>query len=336
MDAREASSLHLSTSGIKVFVPDLRHCAVERVGISAALAARLSGDASPERSVSLSSGRLVSFGAALAYSLILPPPSGEGECIDREGRVLVADAERQRQCFFNFLVRQWQPLQLAMSGAYADTREVMYVAFTPEAHGPKTGMPALFVKLGYTDHSHSNGSDGLIGYIEKKSDRLQLTNVRGAGVFVFPAPADHRRFDRPGRAAETSLKTALLNSDALLVTPTGHRAEVAAFSASLEYLFLEAAPGAAAGPLAALTAALRNFSGVENLQPRRAAAGAGGGQRRGRKRLVDWAEATETDFDADAVVAVKPSARGYLALRSRAKAQPQAGRSEKRLCRQTV
>ena len=124
-----------------------------------------------------------------------------------------------------------------------------------------------------------------------------VTDARGAGMFVFPVPAHHDIFSRPGIAAEASLKTALLHDAHLVATPSGHQADVTAFSTSLEYLFLEARPDLykansklAAFPLALLTQSLRSFSGDASLRPQRSVATGGRGLRRGRKRLAQWPE----------------------------------------------
>jgi len=236
----------------------------------------------------------------------------------------VADAK----AFFNFVVGKWQPLNLATGGAYASARQVLYVAFTREK-----GRPALFVKLGFRELADGwSGQNSLVGYLEKKSRKLRLTNAPGAGIFIFPVPESHKAFGQPGRAAEASLKTALLHNSGLVVMPSGHLAEVGTFSASLEYLFVEAraaGPGAdacaaSAYALAALARALREFSGDAHLMPRRAEASGGGGARRGRKRLRPWGESLENDGGAAAEACGGDDCGGASAagaLRTRARAR---------------
>lgn len=164
-------------------------------------------------------------------------------------------------------------------------------------------------------------------------------------MFVFRAPQNHQVFARPCRAAEASLKTELLHSSDILVTPSGHCGDICAFSSSLEYMFVEDSrpPDCQVGPLAALTNALRTFTGDPQLIPLEARASAGGGVRRGRKRLRPWrgplgptassgpaatasataagerAEATAAADTGIAALAGAGRARPAAALRSRAK-----------------
>merc|ERR1719424_2787783 len=154
-------------------------------------------------------------------------------------------------------------------GPYAAVVDFLYLAFVPQKErGRVHGRTEFFMKLGYRELVRGSDHGSFVCYVEKKSAPLQLTNVPGAGIFVFEAPANHKVFSRPARAAEASLKTELLHSTELTVTPTGHCADVGSFSTSLEYFFIEAA-GTRFETLAALTRLLRNFTYNPNLLPMR-------------------------------------------------------------------
>jgi len=298
--------------------------------VARAAALHLAGGVLPASCVALHKGRL----AAVA------PEGGDFRLQRASGAWLLAVDGR---AFFNFAVRRWQPLAMA-HGPYSPVRELLYVAFVAEAslRGPARGTPALFVKLGYRElaEEENDDQDALIGYVEKKTAKLKITNVAGAGIFVFKVPKSHQVFARPCRAAEASLKTELLNSSDVAVTPSGHCGELGAFSASLEYMFVEdAAEGSAGvGPLAALTKTLRSFTGDPTLSPYSARASDGtvygGGSRKGRKRLRAWrgslevappppaasaASSLPSSFAAAAVATGSPTAAGVGAMRSRAK-----------------
>lgn len=274
--------LRYSTRGHKVYIEGLRGCKGQALQLSATLARVFAHDTDPSSCVGLQNGRLTAFGRSSDFQLKKV----------QNGWLLVADS----RLFFNFVLRRWQPLNLAIGGPYAAVSELLYVAFVPEhSPGPIAGGKALFVKLGYRELADGEGLDqhALIGYVEKKSRRLRLTNVRGAGLFVFSAPPGHDVFARPCRAAEASLKTELLHSDLVKVMPSGHLGDLGTFSASLEYFFVEAAGSHCSDPLAALTQFLRDFTNSPGLMPQLAQASDGGGLRRGRKRLKSWPDAIQ-------------------------------------------
>lgn len=188
--------------------------------------------------------------------------------------------------------------------------------------------------------AESGDHDSIIGYLEKKSAKLQLTNVPGAGIFVFDVPRSHQVFARPGRAAEASLKTELIHCNELIVTPTGHNGDIGAFSASLEYFFLEQS-GSGHSPLAALTCFLQAFTSNENLLPQRAVAKIGGDMRCGRKHLQPWSSQcglldAVSNASVDACLGHSEAPRSFTgahkmpsamhALRSRAKCAQMRGR----------
>lgn len=319
-----AHRIGFSARGIHLHLPSLKGYKGRIVPLSTCVALRFAEGVAPGACVGLQSGRLARWAAACDYQL--------QSAAEAQGWLLVADS----RAFFNFVLRRWQPLSLA-KGAYSTVRELVYVAFTPARNaGPAGGGPALFVKLGYREIQEDEDGDyaALIGYVEKKSRRLQLTNVEGAGIFIFSAPESHGVFARPCRAAEASLKTELLHSEEVLVTPSGHLGDVGAFSASLEYLFVEAPPGSSQLPLQALTQLLRSFTGDLALSPQLCSTASDGGSiRRGRKRLRPWPQqlaARRKSIGAEhlaspqrpaGLAAAVPASRNrpVLALRSRAK-----------------
>jgi len=278
-------SLKFSTCGAHVYVDGLNSKHISTLFVSRAVAKTVC-KVCPSACRALVSGRLQPIAGSLEEINFRFIRASAG------GFLMVADS----RAFFNFQLQRWQPLSWATQGAYSPVSEVLYVAFTQEHQsGPVTGGPALFVKLGYRELAQENASSAsavrsLIGYCEKKSPKLRLTNVRGAGLFVFSVPQSHNMFARPARAAEASLKTEFLNSSGIVVTPTGHCGEICSFSASLEYFFLEEAPGQcqSCGPLAALKHTLRNFSGNPQLEPLAAQASSGGCHRQGHKKLRAW------------------------------------------------
>jgi len=325
-----AGTVAFTVNGAQLDIQELRGCRRTRLPLSAALAQEMAGGIEPSAFVALQHGRLVPLGPAVRYRLQRSP--GCARFANRAQWLLTAVCLGGYPAFFNFVLKAWQPLAWALSGAYAPTTEVLYVAFVPvQRHGPARGGPALFAKLGYRELVNgSSGDDALIGYVEKKSPHLRLTNTRGAGIFVIPVPADHKAFGRPGRAAEASLKAALLHSRDVMVTPSDHCAEFAAFSASLEYLFIEARPetvgdgvssATVADPLPALAQALRGFSGEADLQPRRAVASVGWDSSRvGRKRLRSWSGPLQAHgTTSGATDAATPLPRSGHFLWSRAK-----------------
>jgi len=292
-----AGTVTFTVNGVQLDIEELRACSRIRVPLSTALAQKMAGGIEPTAFVALQHGRLVPLGPAARYRL--QRSLGCARTADRAQWFLTAVCLGGYSVFYNFVLKAWQPMAWALSGAYAPSTEVLYVAFVPvPRRGPARGGPAMFAKLGYRELSGSSGEDALIGYVEKKSAHLKLTNVRGAGIFVIPVPANHKAFGRPGRAAEASLKAVLLHSADVMVTPSDHCAEFAAFSSSLEYLFIEARPetacngilgATAADPLPALARALRGFSGDAGLQPQHAVASCGlDSTRVGRKHLYAW------------------------------------------------
>jgi len=272
-DADRARSLQYSTQGCAIDFPALRTHRQYVVHLSETIAMALSGGMSPCSCIALQSGRLAPLSPAQMYQLRLI-----------NGKWLLA---ADNACF-NFVLRRWQPMNVVSHGPYADVKDVLYVAFVPQK---LRGTNALFVKIGYRELAGGEVADhnSLIGYLEKKSTRIQLTNIPGAGMFVFDVPDNHKVFDRPGRAAEASLKTEMLHCRELQVTPTGDSGEVGTFSASLEYYFVSTS-SPDMGALEALTLLLQQFTGNSRLKPRRAVATAEGGPRRGRKRLRSWTE----------------------------------------------
>jgi len=265
MNAADASKLHFSMDGILLEMDLLRNCSAKSVRISEAVAQRLTGGVSPEKATGLRSGRLKTLDATAGCKLVLPVGHGKG-------RTLECGA-----AFFNFLLQQWQTSSRLQ--AYLPGRKVLYCTFRPQSG-------VLFVKVGYRALGQ-RGDAALLGYLEKKSKEMKLTNIRGAGLFVLPLPHDHQGLVDPARAAEESLKSALRDSPVIQSTPSGHHADVASFSSSLEYFFVAARrPGYS--PLQALTAVLRGFTGDCELMPRRAVASGGLGLRTGRKRLLPW------------------------------------------------
>lgn len=273
-----ASRIRFTTEGIHLHVKGLEGCRDRGIALSPCVASVFASGVDPTSCVALQSGRLAPLAPPTDYQL---QRSGDGW-------FLVADT----RAFFNFELGRWQPLGLA-KGPYGSVLELVYVAFVPDVNpGPATAGPALFVKLGYRELSEGEdgGHSGIIGYVEKKSRKLRLTNVPGAGIFIFCAPQSHQVFARPCRAAEASLKTELLHSSEVVVTLSGDRGDVGAFSSSLEYMFVEDScrRGFRVGPLAALTRALRAFTGDATLLPQCSSASCGGGIRRGRKRLAPW------------------------------------------------
>jgi len=259
--------------------------------VSADVAAQLTRGFTPKgRAVSLQAGGLSALEPGDAFRLILQR--------DGKGHILAGGT-----AFFNFLLGLWMPL--SRLPAYVPSRKVLYCAFCPQKSPIcESSAPLLLVKLGFRSLGELE-EDSLIRYVEKKTRVLRLTNVPGAGLFVLPPPESHRSLEDPARAAEESLKAALLGSPELRAVPSGHRAEVATFSSSLEYLWVAARrPGFA--PLQALTGALRDFSGDATLEPRRAfasdlreAASALYRRRGGRKRLVQWCPEADGAFDPD-------------------------------------
>eukprot|EP00930_Biecheleria_cincta_P098085 TRINITY_DN89775_c0_g1_i1.p1 TRINITY_DN89775_c0_g1~~TRINITY_DN89775_c0_g1_i1.p1 ORF type:complete len:562 (-),score=79.11 TRINITY_DN89775_c0_g1_i1:165-1787(-) len=270
--------LSFSTQSVLVSIECLRAATSTRtVTASRSLVMHLTGGKSPATATGLRSGRVVSLEATECdCKLIRMAPEGE-----HPGSSHFWLLVRGNTAFFNFLRNQWQPMSKLCT--YLPGRKVLYCAFTP--HGS-----SLFVKLGYRSLGQQ-GDAALLGYLEKKSRLLKLTNNPGAGLFVLPLPKDHEGLADPARAAEESLKSAVRNSAMLSATPSGHQADVTAFSHSLEYFFV-AARQPDYSPLQALTAVLQGFSGDCELRPRRAVAKARDPwrQRAGRKRLVAWPE----------------------------------------------
>jgi len=277
-DAEDAQRIQFTTHGACLQLDGLDLCKDQSICLSNTVAMVLASGVDPSSCIALQSGRLAPLGPAQDFQL----QKSNGAWI------LVADTH----AYFNFLLRRWQPLGMATFGPYAPVADLLYVAFVPQkVRGPVHGRQALFVKLGYRElvQGEKCDHDSIIGYVEKKGEVLQLTNIPGAGIFVFDIPKSHQVFGRPGRAAEASLKTELLHSKKLTVTPSGHCGDVGAFSASLEYFFVEES-NVGCGPLAVLTSFLRSFSSNASLLPQCAVASEGGGSRRGRKHLQPWPE----------------------------------------------
>lgn len=307
-----------SIDGVDIWVDMLGHCRVRNVQISSAVAMLMTGGVCPEGRTLLHHGCLASsagYNASRsgqvprAFSLQLL--RGNNSC---GRRVLISEG-----LFFNFPLRQWQPL--SRLSAYMPTGRVLYCAFRPVILlGPRSSA-TLFVKIGYRSLGAQEEST-LVGYVEKKSKELRLTNVAGAGIFVLPVPRSHSGFEDPARAAEESLKSAVRDSEELRVVPTGHRGDVGIFSASLEYLCVDSRRPDAT-PLQALTEVLRKFGGEPSLEPYRVAASGGGRHRCGRKRLAPWCAASDGDFELAGGGAVaqgavtRPPLASTVALRSR-------------------
>eukprot|EP00927_Polykrikos_kofoidii_P078540 TRINITY_DN75354_c0_g1_i1.p1 TRINITY_DN75354_c0_g1~~TRINITY_DN75354_c0_g1_i1.p1 ORF type:complete len:577 (+),score=67.86 TRINITY_DN75354_c0_g1_i1:63-1793(+) len=279
---RALRSVHFEVRGTEVQLEILNSCKLHTVCVSEALAIHMAKNVAPSMCISLQRGRLKTVADPRRFCLCRRQ-------VDADGKVswILACERDGFTHFFNFILQLWQPFHFATLGAYAASVDYLYVGFRPESRGPRTGKLALFLKLGYRDTAKDIGAESFIRYVEKKTPQLKITNSPGAGLFYFPVPENHRGFSRPGRAAEASLKTLLLHSTDVLATPTGHRAEVGSFSASLEYFFIEAAAGAdeVSELLENLTRVLRSFSGDDSLVPHCAVASAGLGIRSGPKRL---------------------------------------------------
>lgn len=281
--------------------------------ISRCVAMHFCGGIDPSSCMILQSGKLTLLARGSRFLMVRA----------NGGWILTVDS----RAFFNFTLKKWQPMGL-VRGAYAPVQELLYVAFAPASDCKRDGRPTLFVKLGYRELTDGeNDPDALISYVEKKSTKLRLTNVQGAGIFVFKVPKDHEVFHRPCRAAEASLKTVLLHSEDISVTPSGHRGEIGTFSASLEYMLVRNVskePGTTT-PIAALAKTLRWFSGDPSLSPWSARA-AGNFQRVGPKRLCPWDGPLPSPPDVQAEMLEDDGvhvnrAKFHPSLRSRAKAQ---------------
>ena len=262
----EAGSLSFSVEGVLVHLDLLKSSSRRRVEISNAVAEHLTGGVLCDTRI-LQHGRLVRVSANATYMLNLPVES-EGN----QGRILSLGGST----FFNFLLKQWQPM--SRLGAYMPGRNVLYCSFTP-------ADDALFVKVGY----HALGDErreSIIRYVEKKTERLRITNRAGAGLFVMPLPKTHDCFADPAKAAEESLKSAIRSSSRLEASPSSRNGELVSFSGSLEYYFIKAQPGEGTS-LQALVHALQDFTGNPCLKPLRSVM-TPGPFRAGRRFLQDW------------------------------------------------
>ena len=87
-----------------------------------------------------------------------------------------------------------------------------------EAHAPwnlqqtadvkfKVSSDMQSCKVGY--HDVKDDPTKLVSYIDKKSSKLKLTGVLGAGLFYMPIPSKYTALDNPAKASETSLKHSL-------------------------------------------------------------------------------------------------------------------------------
>jgi len=296
----EAAALRFSSQGVFVEVDLLLGCSVRSVPVSCEVAQCLAGSTAPQSQSArtLRKGRLATVDLSGDCSLALPPEAYHVEK-GTSKRLLLRGNN-----FFNFLTRQWHPLSKLV--AYEPGRKVLYCAFRPNSQ-------TLFVKVGYRALG-GQAEASLVGYLEKKTDELRLTNCPGAGLFVMPLPRDHTdSLSDPARAAEESLKSVVTTSQVLHAVPTGNRADVGVFSASLEYYFV-CAKQPDHTPLQALTTVLRGFTGDCDLLPYRVVAherGTGQKSRRGRKTLVSWCE---EDGSCETPTGRLPLPRGPLAV----------------------
>jgi hypothetical protein len=189
--------------------------------------------------------------------------------------------------WFNFLIQKWQ--KLACVSKYAGRRrQILYAAFVPQDDA------LLFLKFGFytlkREGATGTTSDELISYLEKKTKKLSLTNVSGAGVFVMTLPTNHKTadFSDVAKAAEESLKSILCDASELRVEPTGCQGDDLCLASS-EYLWVRSSASNLT-PLQSLTQVLRGFSGDPMLEPQCAIA-----QRRGgRKSLVPWGQGAQS------------------------------------------
>ncbi|CAJ1373590.1 unnamed protein product [Effrenium voratum] len=253
-DLGDHGDLRFSTQGVLVDVEELQTCRRRHVPISSAVATQLTAGILPGDTRVLRSGRLARLSSA-NYALMRPGEASE--------RVLTCG-----RAFFNFLLKRWQPMTRLV--AYMPGRHVLYCAFTRKED-------ALFIKVGY--RTLNGKRESIVNYIEKKTAKLRLTNVSGAGLFIMHLPQNHACFKDPARAAEESLKLAIRSSEQLQASPSGHHGEIGTFSSSLEYYFVKAQQGAV---LPALTSVLRDFTGDQSLVPLRCVAALR------RKRLLAW------------------------------------------------
>jgi hypothetical protein len=129
----------------------------------------------------------------------------------------------------------------------------------------KVSPDVLFCKVGY--HDVKVDPTELVSYIEKKkSSKLKLTTVPGAGLFYMPIPGKYTALDKPAKASETSLKHALRHVINLQFTPSGHLGETDTFSSSLEY-FRVVSTDYGLATVQKLAAAAREFSLNHTLLP---------------------------------------------------------------------
>eukprot|EP00438_Fugacium_kawagutii_P007802 Skav236037 [mRNA] locus=scaffold1509:134139:136059:+ [translate_table: standard] len=269
----ELSDLVFSVDGVLVDLEILRPYSTKRhVPVSRAVANHITGGVLPADARILQNGRLAPIKSA-SYRLTLPLD----EHAKQGGRWLACG-----NSFFNFVLKQWQPESRLV--AYLPMRHVLYCVFAP-------AEDALFLKLGYRALGNKR-KEAVVQYVEKKTKKLRITNVLGAGLFLMPLPESHTCFDAPEKAAEESLKSAIRTSRHLRANPSGSRGEFVAFSSSLEYYFVKAKPGKGT-TLQALTSTLQDFTGDPNLKPFRSVM-TPGQVRAGRTKLIEWRGPLET------------------------------------------
>ena len=268
----QAGLLSFTVRGIFVELEVLKNNTRMRIEISNAVADYLTDGARRllgEVRV-LQHGRLARLPESASCALVLPLVHVQSDAA-LGGRILSCN-----NVFFNFLLKQWQPM--SRLGVYMPGGHVLYCVFTP-------ADDALFIKVGYRALGESK-RETIIAYVEKKTERLRITNVPGAGIFVMPLPQTHKCFADPAKAAEESLKSAIRASPWIIASPSSYNGELISFSQSMEYYFIKAQAGEGSS-LQALVNTLKDFTGDPNLQPLRSLM-TPGPFRAGRRRLYDW------------------------------------------------
>jgi len=239
--------------GIKVkMLSDREH--VSKVPLSCSYVDSLTGGVRPQSTYDLQSGVLSPLRGGKAFHLMRWSAGGERMFIVCSGCA-----------WFNFIDKCWMDMRQLKH--YASSVKVLYLAFRPEDF---CSGQMLFCKVGFHDLRGEKMSS-IIGYVEKKTKKLQLTNVQQAGIFCFPVPNRYACLADPSRAGESSLKHHVRHHEKLLFVPTGDQGETDTFSSSLEY-FRAQSNDPLMTTMQVLTQAVRDFTSDATLVPRRAIA----------------------------------------------------------------
>jgi hypothetical protein len=306
-NVEQIDELQFTAKGITIRFSGV-HNEKQAMIVSTEVALRLTGGMEPSAFRGLCSRKVCNFPVAAQYRLL----ASDLTCFD-----VVSSLVQDRglnpldyflvspEAVFNFDTKAWMARGCVESMIAGTALEVplIYVAYT-HVYDTK-----LFLKLGFRNHPKFEPLDYIVGYIEKKSQQLALTDHACSGVFIIPVTSC------TSKTAETLLKHHLLNTKRFLMIPSDRDASLDKESLMLEYFYVEQCCQTD------LADELRVWSQIPLLEPFRCLSRGGSDLRKGVRKLETQRGHNVTLADILIMRNVDPSAHAEWQAR-RAQEEP--------------